>query len=339
MSHFLEITQSAYYHHFIIRMVATKATMFDAWSGAILRNNLLYSAEQVFIEQEQMSLREIINVFPLKKSHPLYKELQDGFPKGYQISMVSHSNLNSEDTKLSKGEIVTFSLYLIGKMSIYLPYFIQAIRKMCLRGLGKPQNPFLLIDICEQSIDNKSQIMATESTDQCSQLNFPVRVSDFVDYSPTEYKSAISIEYKTPVILYRPRTKKNTQLSYQDKCNGFPSFYQLVRSVAFRLSKIQAIHIDPDTESSLLFDENFMEYYLKNATNMILHSTNISRIDLKNTLKKESINKMPLSGYIGQQIYHGDFGQYLPILKFMEALGVGNETVYGMGKFEVEINK
>jgi hypothetical protein len=28
--------------------------------------------------------------------------------------------------------------------------------------------------------------------------------------------------------------------------------------------------------------------------------------------------------------------KYLPLLRFMEELGVGNETVYGMGRYEIE---
>jgi CRISPR/Cas system endoribonuclease Cas6 (RAMP superfamily) len=45
---------------------------------------------------------------------------------------------------------------------------------------------------------------------------------------------------------------------------------------------------------------------------------------------------MPLSGYVGEQVYSGYFREYLALLQFMAEINVGNETVYGMGKYEVE---
>jgi hypothetical protein len=67
----------------------------------------------------------------------------------------------------------------------------------------------------------------------------------------------------------------------------------------------------------------------------LLQSANIRYLALQNTQKKEKVNEMPLAGYIGEEIYAGYFGEYVSLLRFMEALGVGNETVYGMGRYEI----
>jgi hypothetical protein len=150
-------------------------------------------------------------------------------------------------------------------------------------------------------------------------------------------ETSIEITYLTPVILFKPANKKDKSLSYQDKSNGFPSFYQLVRSAIYRMIKLQLLFTHPnDSETAkLLMDE--VEDYIDYATKLSLVAADIQKVRLKNTLKKETENKMPLSGYIGKQRYEGYFNRFLPLLKFMEALGVGNEVVYGMGRYKVEI--
>lgn len=339
MINILRLCKSTYYHRLSIRIVATENTIWDAWPGAVIRNNLLFAAEQVFIEKEKRTLRDVINDFPLKDTHPLYKNLKDGFPKGYQISLLSHIHLEQSELRLSKGEIISFSLTLIGNMSNYYQYFVLAIRLMCEKGLGKPRHPFLLIDISEQSIHDHPQVLSVGQTDLSKELTSPVYLSDFTNTDIENSRSLITIQYTTPIILIRPRSrsKKNTQLSYQDKCNQFPSFYQLLRSCLFRLLKLNIIYNSSEDNYPEIPDENSIESFLENAGHPILQSANIKYTTLKNTLKKECINTMPLAGYTGEQTYSGYFEEYLPLLKFMEGLSVGNETVYGMGRFEVEI--
>ncbi|MDR2626826.1 MAG: hypothetical protein LBC40_02195, partial [Dysgonamonadaceae bacterium] len=139
MNNFGELYGTCYYHRFEIRMIATDDVVLDAWTGAIIRNNLLYAAEQVVLEEQGMTLRERIDTFPLNETHPLYKELKDGFPKGYVLTNFSHYNLQSSPVSIRKNEIFSFSLILMGHFCEYKSYFFQAIRLMCERGLGKPQ--------------------------------------------------------------------------------------------------------------------------------------------------------------------------------------------------------
>ena len=86
MKNFLRLFSQTHFQRFVIKMSATENVTLDAWSGAIIRNNLLYAAEQVRIHKTNRSLREQIDTFPLEDNHPLYKELKDGFPKGYVLT-------------------------------------------------------------------------------------------------------------------------------------------------------------------------------------------------------------------------------------------------------------
>ena len=58
MNRFLEIYSQFYCHRFEIRMIAADDVVFDAWTGAVVRNNLLYAADKVHIETAGQTLRE-----------------------------------------------------------------------------------------------------------------------------------------------------------------------------------------------------------------------------------------------------------------------------------------
>jgi hypothetical protein len=83
------------------------------------------------------------------------------------------------------------------------------------------------------------------------------------------------------------------------------------------------------------FEEILRETYLEEACRILLLSANIQYITLQNTPKKEKVNEMPLAGYVGEQCYSGKIKIYLPLLRFMADVGVGNETVYGLGMYKL----
>ena len=346
MSQGLQLLKNLSYRRYDAHLIATDDVIFDAWPGAIIRNNLLYAAEQIQIQKSACSLREQIDTFPLAVDHPLYNELKEGFPKGYVLTNFSYPNtLNPDKHSLKginvsnpcivfkKGDSFSFSLLLIGHFNDYRFNFFEAIRQMCERGIGKPLTSFILTNIAENQSSPTTLSDFTYATENPSS---PATLSDFTQPVADDLPSEITIRFLTPVILYRLRDKKNTQLSYQDKTNRFPSFYQLVRSSFSRLQKLYALYENPSEKDPSYYDESCMDTFLENAGRPLLKSANIQYTTYPNTQKKGMKNELPLAGYIGEQTYAGYLQQYLPLLKFMEELGVGNETVYGMGRFEVE---
>jgi hypothetical protein len=317
MENLLNSYKSLTFSCYKIQIVATEEVAFDAWIGAIIRNNLLYVAEHIRIQKTGRTLREQIETLPLPETHPLYHELKEGFPKGYVLTMFSHADMTELCFTVQKGEQLSFHFVLIGNFNDYRYYFFEAFREMCERGIGKPMTPFQLSAISELSIS-------------------PFMLSDFLYPKTKDVLYELTIHFLTPVILYRLRNKKNSQLSYQDKINRFPSFYQLMRSAFSRMQKLYALYTDPTDCSPSLYNEALLDAYLENAGRPLLKTANIQHISLPNTQKKETKNDIPLDGYIGEQTYVGSFEDYLPLLHFMEIVGVGNETVYGMGQYIVE---
>ncbi|MDR3062216.1 MAG: CRISPR system precrRNA processing endoribonuclease RAMP protein Cas6 [Dysgonamonadaceae bacterium] len=332
MNDFLIPYHDLCYHRLDVRITAVKDTIFDAWPGAIIRNNLLFASEQIPVGGE-MSLREKINRIPLLSSHPLYKDLAGGFPRGYQVTLQSNHDMTSS-VFLRKNEILCFSVILIGDMAQYFNYFIRAIRLMCQRGFGYPMVPFLLIDVNERSYSGECQLLATEQSGLSDRLQYPVRLSDFYPNQPKGNKKSLKIMFETPVSLFKQTKKKDTKISYQDKTNGFPSFYQLVRSMVFRLQKLHTLYVDPDN----YFDsEEQIEDYLNHARECSLLAADIRKIVLQSTPKKETEDRIQFGGYIGELSFDGDFSGYIPLLRFMQELGVGDGVVYGMGRFRTNI--
>jgi hypothetical protein len=177
------------------------------------------------------------------------------------------------------------------------------------------------------------------STDMSNKLIFPISFAEFQPLHTHKEETVLEITYLTPTILFKPVRKKNKSISYQDKCNGFPSFYQLYRSVLNRMFKLTILYAHPhDFDLAQQLMDN-MEELVDYATNLSLISVDMQKVTLKNTPKKEKDNQMPLCGYMGTQKYEGYFNRFLPALRFMEALGVGNEVVYGMGRYKIEFMK
>ena len=317
MKNCLDLYKNLTYNSYKVQIIPEDDVVFDAWPGAVIRNNLLYAAEQIRVQKTGRSLREQIDVFPLDDDHPLYNELKEGFPKGYVLtdfSTMDTSDRSDRGMTIRKGELFTFSLLLIGHFNDYRFYFFEAIRQMCERGIGKPMMPFQLSAISETP---------------------PVSLSGFLQPETVDPPTEMTIRFLTPVILFRMKEKKNKQLSYQDKTNRFPGLYQLVRSSFSRLQKLYALYVNQSESTKSHFDETVLETYLEKAGRALLKSANIQHINLQNTQKKGMKNEMPLAGYTGEQTYYGNWCAYLPLLRFMGALGVGNETVYGMGRFEI----
>ena len=338
MREFLELNECLYYHCFDITLKTKKNTAFKAWIGAVVRNNFMYAADSVQVEEngKSLSLRDLINRIPLDVSHPLYKELANGFPKGYSFAFPLYPYDGTNALTLKKGDSLTFSLYLAGSLSKYYKSFFEAIWLMCDNGIGHPKSPFTIDSIYERSHEGELHLMAKEDGAQvASRLLFPVTLADFMQERANDEEKTLCIDFLTPVNLYKKTEKKERQLSFQDKYNGFPGIYQLIRSAANRMAKLTILYMyprdfEPGDEIMKCIDE-----YIEFATNMRITSAEIKYINLTNTPKKESENRMPLQGYVGRQVYAGFFNRYLPMLKFMEELGVGHELVYGLGRIKV----
>ncbi len=110
-----------------------KYTTIRYWLGAYLRNNLLYAASYVMLD-EGYSLLDMIN-----------DSGENDIPKGFSIQ--ADPIFQAED--IDRNCHLRFSISLFGFMIKYAPAFDIAVNIMCDNGLGHPQTP-LVISECYQ---------------------------------------------------------------------------------------------------------------------------------------------------------------------------------------------
>jgi len=326
-----------HYHQLLVRITPAKEVKITGWLGAVIRNNLLFAADRIMLPDEKKSLREFVAAIPLREDHPFYAELQNGFPAPYTITLNSHAQSISPVKELKKGEIISFTLCLTGTAATHSLSFLQTIREMCRHGMGTPVTPFLLIDVCELSPHNELNLLMTGENILTSNLKYPVTLEPYKQPDNERTAGMLQLNLTTPTKLYRPSQKTDTQISYQDKLNGFPSFYQFVRSAAFRFFKLNILYLPSHNPEHIKPLQDELEHLIEKAVSPTLYSADIQQVVLPNTLKKETINKINLSGYVGTLSFQGDFNDFMPLLLFMQNLGVGHDVVYGLGKYEVKI--
>lgn len=314
-------------YHLEIRMAATVDTQFDGWIGAVLRNNLLYACQQVEVEDE--SLYQNLKQIPLETNHPLYKELEHGFPAPYYL--YPHNNYGFRNGALiAQGEIISFSLVLIGsRMAKYFNLFIDAIRMMCSRGMGIDIQSFALIDVCECTHKGERKIIATAEQNIPSRLSFPLTYSLLDKQYSTKQSNEITIHLSTPLSLSKPSTASLISE------NALPNFQQLVRAAANRFVKLNALYAFPHDGEHYEELRASVEKQMKNITFPILERADIRRINMRATQRKDAGKCILFEGYVGNLLFQGNDNPLLPLLVFMQHLGIGHNLTYGLGKFTI----
>lgn len=330
-----ELFEGLFYHQLEIRFSPTCNIDLEHWIGSVIRNNLLYSTSLVEVGNGK-TLYDIINEFPLPETHSLYRELSGGFPKGYALTHVLMDGFSKPPLVLSKDRVGCFSISLIGGMARYHLHFIEAIKKMCSRGIGNPRVPLTLIDISEVHPFRSPNLLYTHGTNASPLLKMPVYLVDFLQKTVHD-KSEVLISFTTPVNLVQNRKKKNRQLSFQDKQNGFPSFYQFTRSVVFRMIKYAVLYGDVAHERWNEDSSLAIENWILQAAEPFLVSVGLERVSVRSTPKKEKASTILFRGYTGSMKYYGSFGSYLPVLFFAQSVGAGNDVTYGMGEYTIKI--
>jgi hypothetical protein len=308
---FYELTNPFGFLELEITTSASDPVSIDGWLGAAIRNNFLYAAENTRVA-EDVSLRQLIDTFALSESHPLYNNMKGGFPKGYAISLSSHTD-NVYKRRLDKGEKIRFSILLFGHYARYNFIICEAIKKMCERGLGTPLIPFTL-----ESILIKSE----------------VSLSQFMNQKKGSAQKEITIQYVTPTNLFSQSAKHEPGV-YTNRQHEFPGFYQLVRSSAYRIARLSTLYIYPQDIGYYDELEKHIEPFTQYAVSVLLSSAQLKRIETQSTPKKDTPDRIQFAGYTGKLTFTGNFNYYLPLLIFTQNIGTGSNTTYGLGQFRI----
>lgn len=319
-----------YYHNLTVRFYPQKDIRMNTWIGAVFRNDFLHAARAVKNPQGQ-TLYDLLSQLPLPDSHPYYKQLCGGFPKGFvwDISGIPHTH---KDFTLERGHIYTATFRLIGRMTEYTVPCCMAIERFCERGFGHPFVPLHLMDICETG-EQKDSLLYNDATGFLSTMpDSPCLMKAL----PNDTEPAtIELRTLTPVCLMKLRNS-GTDSGYQEKLNGFPSLYQWIRTSAYRLYYLSMLYgkdFTPIDHTEL--DAGIENYLLKTREAFLIHA-GLHYRKLHSTPKKELNGQVyGMDGYEGTLTFKNVHAAYLPLLRFMSHLGVGNDINYGLGLYDI----
>jgi len=320
-----------YYHELVVSIRATADLHIDGWLGAALRNRLLFAADHVNV-MGGVSLRQVINLLTIKDRHPLYKKMEEGFPRGYGLSLLSHQEAVSP-CRIPAGDAIHFSVILYGHFSEYYHTFIQALEWMCRHGLGTPFVPCLLERICERAADGQLYTCYEKGSQTQARLCAPVTLESFMQQKFAPEEKEIRIRYDVPVSFFKSTSKPES--TYKNNGHEFPGFYPLVHAAAFRVATLSALYACPNDFSMFRKFDDTVDDFLKHAHALRLSSAEIRRVECYGMKKPDGEHRIRFSAYVGEVGFTGYFNYYVPLLLFARNIGVGSHATYGMGRYSI----
>ena len=195
-----------------------------------------------------------------------------------------------------------FGFYLFGEACGKLPYVLSSIEKaLTHNGLGKDRKTYDNIDIC---VNGKR---VYEKNAFLSHVNIDPQTVTPVGKAPLKLK----IKLLTPL-----RMKVNNKIEYKKI-----KIEHIVRSINERMRYIFE-HI---VERTLLYDVSYM--------------TSIEILEYKPLYRKSSRqggSSVLMDGVTGEIAVIGLDQKSYELLKIGEVVGVGKQTVFGLGKIQIE---
>lgn len=191
-----------------------------------------------------------------------------------------------------------FSLYLFEEATGKLPYVVSAIHKMFTeQGLGAKRDKFTIDTItC-----NKKTIYQNET--------FDLKDIKTKEFEVDELSKKIAIDFVTPL-----------RMKYRGKLiNKKPPLETLLYSISNRLAEIKEL-----PKNKLTFTPTYKE-----------SSSEVRFIDQTRRSNRQK-TKLQIGGIMGYVQYEEIDEKSLILLQLGEIIGIGKQTVFGMGKIEVK---
>ena len=294
-----------------IRFFSERRVQMRHWIGSVLRNNFMYAAEAVK-DAQGVSLRQRLDRLPLSEEHFLYKQLCGGFPKSFFFDC-SAIPYEAPGFVLQPNRVYTVSLIRIGSCFQDDEAFLETIRRMFTKGFGHPVVPITLIDATEKT--------NTFTIEECA------------------LKRNVQVEFtfKTPVCLMR--SFKEDSQGYQSKLNNFPSFYQLMRSLTYRVLTLGLLYGNVNVWTDRRQMDEWVQTYIAHSVRAMLTQADLHYEKRYCTPKEGEKSVYVMGGYVGKLVYANVCSAYMPILDYASSFGVGGDIQYGLGMFDVRYRK
>jgi hypothetical protein len=223
---------------------------------------------------------------------------------------------------LVTGEPFPFTLTLVGGAIRYFPYLVAALRVLGLQGLGSKRVRATLGTVhwlgpAGTMTPLFSGTLNPTLRTQPPALPLSAWVAALPNHPPI---NRLTLAFDSPIALkHQGRTLR-----------GAPPFHVIIRALLRRLSALAAFYGDARWD---------LDYrgWIERAEAVDLSAAQTRWVE---RVRKASRTQqlMPLSGIMGRATYIGDFTPFLPLLHIGTLLHVGNNTVFGNGRYTITIN-
>ncbi len=218
--------------------------------------------------------------------------------------------------RLAAGDELRIGLTVFGTANRWVPYLVVALRALAERGLGPTRGQLFLTrvtalgpSIAHEVFDVGSNVVRP-STDGLRLPNLVALISD-------SDARRVRVRFLTPTTLKR-----------EGRLVERPSFADLVCRIRDRLSSLAAFFGD----GPLDMDFAGVGRVAANVCTAECHTEWVRRT--RRSSRTGHVHE--LSGFVGEAVYEGDLGPWMPLLRMGEAVHVGKYAVWGNGRLRLE---
>lgn len=216
------------------------------------------------------------------------------------------------------GELLSFRLFLFGKVIRYFPYFIVALQALEQIGIGKGRGKVELVEV--QSLhplygtkkpiylrDSETGLLPNESL-LIDEEDFEKKAQEFSD-------NKIMLELLTP-----------TRIKMKGAWLNKLTFVQLMIAILRRAKLLSNLY------GKGVSDESWKEL-LKESASVKLKQENFAWYDWGRYSRRHH-KKIMMGGIVGRATYTGEtLSQFMPYLLLGQFIHIGKGYIYGMGKY------
>ena len=226
---------------------------------------------------------------------------------------------------LRPGDVLVFSLTLIGRATEYLPYVVYAVSEMARRGLGFERARFELSSVALLDESGKHEKIYTVGDqhsltpiDAVNSLRDLIKARlQEIEHTVRKPTDELRLRFRTPI---RIRVEGDLQASIR--------FELLIRNLLRRISVLTAVH----GQSKLDLDYRGL---IARAETVRVSRSLLSWHDWERYSNRQE-TKMKLGGFIGEIEYAGGaIEEFMPLIIAGEILHVGAGTSFGLGKYDI----
>jgi len=215
----------------------------------------------------------------------------------------------------NEGDSFSFSIILIDMAQNFLPHIIYSLTKLGKEdGIGaKAKQGFGRFEITSIKTD---ELIIYEKGN--GDLTLP-ESSKTLDISNSNKApvSNIEVHFLTPL-----------RVKYKGKFQNRISFQLLLRTALRRISSLETFYGNGEPE----LDHSNLIY---KAYEVDIQSEELKWQEVPRYSSRQK-QKMMIGGVVGKVQYHGELEQFLPFLKYCEAVHLGKQTFFGLGKIQLE---